>query len=92
MKLYAKLKVVSISEEQYKKVQRKSIPMAYVICTDGDSYLSFTVWGEEKIHLCREKQYAGTEMECLVSITGKAYEQDDGSTRYFNNFNIVEIL
>lgn len=92
MKLYAKFKVVSVSEEQWKRVQNKSIPMSYVICTDGDSYFSFTVWGDEKIHLCKEKLYSETEMECILSITGKVYEQDDGSKRYYNNFTILEIL
>lgn len=92
MKVYAKFKVVAVSEEQQKRVQKKVVPMAYVIVSEGDSFMSLTVWGEEKIHLCKEKLYAGTEMECLVSITGKEVERDDGTKQYFNNFNLVSIL
>lgn len=92
MKVYAKLKVVAVSEPQLKPVQKKQVPMAYIIVREGDSYLSLTAWGEAKIQLCHEKMESDAEMECVLSITGKVVEKDDGSKQYFNNFNIINIL
>lgn len=92
MKVYAKFKIVSISEEQTKTIQRKQVPMCYVIANEGDSYLSLTVWGDQKIQICKEKMESGTLMECVLSITGKVVESDEGGKRYYNNFNILTIL
>lgn len=92
MKVFGRFKVISISEEQFKKVQQKQVPMCYVVLNEGDSYLTVTVWGKEKINLCYEKMNAEVEMECVLSITGKAILKDDGSTYYSNNINIKHIL
>lgn len=92
MKVYSKVKVVSVSDEQFKTVQQKSVPMCYVVLNEDDSFISVTVWGREKINLCREKMNADADMECVLSITGKAILKDDGSTFYSNNINIKHIL
>ena len=92
MKVFARLKVISVEESQLKKIQNKQVPKSKVIFSEGDSYLVLTVWGEEKIHRCREFEYSGTEMECIISITGKELQHDDGSSYYANNINIIHIL
>jgi hypothetical protein len=92
MKVFARLKVISVEEPQYKKIQNKSVPKSKVICSEGDSYIALNVWGDEKIHRCKEYQYSGVEMECIISITGKMLENDNGTTYYSNNLNITNIL
>lgn len=92
MKVYGRFKVVSVSEEVEKKIGNKTVPCSYVILNEGDSYLTATVWGNPKIQICKEKLYSETDMECVVSITGSFILRDDGSKRYFNNFNIIHIL
>ena len=92
MKLYAKLKVMKMTEEQYKNFGKKDVPMVYAICQIEDSFVTLSVWGSEKIQLCKEALLSGVEKDCVLSITGKQYEKDDGTTSYFNAFSIKNFL
>ena len=92
MKVFAKLTILKVSEPTVKKVKNNDVPMAYVVATDGDTFLALTAWGEEKVQLCKEAVVSGVAKEVVLSITGKQVDRDDGSIGYFNNVTIKHFL
>lgn len=88
MKVYAKIKVLEVTEPQTFKIQKKDVPRSEVVAEIDDSVVALSVWGKEKINLANEALYSGVEKEVVLSITGKKIEKDDGTVLYMNNFTI----
>ena len=92
MKILVKTKVLFVEPEQWADYKKKQVPHTQAIFESDDSFFAASVWGEEKVQLCKEAQMAGKEIYCVFTIAGKQYEKDDGRTGYINYINLKTIL
>ena len=92
MKFLAKVKVLHLEPDRYAEYKGKQVVHTDVVFECDDTFFAASIWGEERVQVCKEAQISGKELYCVYSISGKQFEKRDGSTGYINYVNLKSIL
>lgn len=95
MKLYVKARVSAVECEavippRNNKVGPLDIATLILDCGDGD-FIAATVYGKDRIAVCKEKMKAELPMDLILSIVGKV-EAGRERTFYKNQITVKWIL